>query len=102
MKTKIQSPNRATYLEHLQVLHYQGIESLVLVIPAKTSFIFLTGENGAGKTSLLRAIAKGLLGDEPKVEQLEPNAEITVSGMRNGIPFGCPQEMGAVTKSFFN
>jgi predicted ATPase len=87
MKTKIQSPNSATYLAHLQELNYQGIQSLVLAIPTKPSFIFLTGENGAGKTSLLRAIAKGLLGDEPKVEQLEPNAEITVSGMRNGLPF---------------
>jgi recombinational DNA repair ATPase RecF len=54
MKTKIQSPNRATYLVHLQVLNYQGIQYLVLAIPTNPSFIFLTGENGAGKTSLLR------------------------------------------------
>jgi hypothetical protein len=42
MKTKIQSPSSGTHLDHLQVLNYQGIQSLVLTIPANPSFIFLT------------------------------------------------------------
>jgi hypothetical protein len=38
MKTKIQSPSSGTHLDYLQVLNYQGIQSLVLTIPANPSF----------------------------------------------------------------
>ena len=68
---------RDCILKYLSVKNYQGIQSLTLNnLPNDTQWIFLTGENGYGKTSILRAIAKGLLGDEELVAQIDKNTEI--------------------------
>jgi predicted ATP-dependent endonuclease of OLD family len=69
---------RDCVLKYLSVENYQGIKSLVLNnLPNDAQWIFLTGENGYGKTSVLRAIAKGLLGDEELVSQIDKNTKIT-------------------------
>jgi predicted ATP-binding protein involved in virulence len=50
-------------LKRLYVSNYQGIENLELYnLPQSAQWIFITGENGFGKTSLLKAIAAGLVG----------------------------------------
>lgn len=68
---------RDCILKYLSVKNYQGIQSLTLNnLPNDAQWIFLTGENGYGKTSILRAIAKGLLGDEELVAQIDKNTKI--------------------------
>ncbi|MEY4936264.1 MAG: hypothetical protein RIS64_2623, partial [Bacteroidota bacterium] len=73
-------------LSGLDVSNYQGIQSLTIGlgnevdIPINTQWIFLTGENGFGKTALLRAIAIGLTDDENKI--LKANETITVIGSK--------------------
>jgi predicted ATP-binding protein involved in virulence len=75
-------------LSSLDVSNYQGIQSLTIglgnevEIPINTQWIFLTGENGFGKTALLRAIAIGLTDDENKI--LKENETITVIGSKKG------------------
>lgn len=64
-------------LKYLSVKNYQGIKSLTIDnLPNDAQWIFLTGENGFGKTSVLRAIAKGLLGDEERVKQIDKETKI--------------------------
>jgi predicted ATPase len=61
-------------LDYLRIKNFQGITE-ELIIPedldaenvlANAQWIFLTGENGFGKTSILKAIAIGLTEDEDK------------------------------------
>lgn len=50
-------------LKSLNANNYRGIEDLQLEeLPANAPWIFLTGQNGYGKTSILQAIALGLWG----------------------------------------
>lgn len=71
--------NKTCILKYLKVRDYQGIKSVIIKnLPNDAQWIFLTGENGFGKTSLLRAIAKGLLGDEEKVTQINEKTKIVV------------------------
>ncbi|MEY4934080.1 MAG: hypothetical protein RIS64_439 [Bacteroidota bacterium] len=72
----------------LKVAHYQGIINLKINdIPKNTPWIFLVGENGFGKTAVLRAIAKGLVGDEDLLEPIEPTCKIMIKGTAQGQPF---------------
>jgi predicted ATP-binding protein involved in virulence len=74
-------------LTQLQVSNYLGIKQLDLTdLPADASWIFLTGENGFGKTSILKAIAKGLVGDEDFVEPLPVKTKLSIHGYRWGQP----------------
>ncbi|WP_433862854.1 AAA family ATPase [Sphingobacterium thalpophilum] len=65
---------RATgYLRGFAIKNFGSIKELTIAnIPDGCKWIFLTGENGAGKTSLLRALATGLCnnndGDRPIAE----------------------------------
>ncbi len=69
---------RVCILKYLKVENYQGIKSLTINnLPNDAHWIFLTGENGYGKTSVLRAIAKGLLGDEELVNQINEKTKIS-------------------------
>lgn len=64
-------------LKYLDVSNYQGIKSLTMRnLPNDAQWIFLTGENGFGKTSVLRAIAKGLVGDEERVTQINTETKL--------------------------
>ena len=75
-------------LTRLYVSKYQGINELIVEqLPLNAQWIFLTGENGFGKTSILRAIAKGLVGDEDLVPPLLNDAQIHTNGLCNGKPF---------------
>jgi len=50
-------------LRSFSIRNFQGINEIVNVqIPPNTKCIFLTGENGYGKTSILRALAVGFTG----------------------------------------
>ena len=76
-------------LKSFRIKKYRGIiDTQIDNIPPDTQWIFLTGENGFGKTSLLRAIAKGLIGDEEKVTQIDFNSKIVSSIVENnGVIF---------------
>ena len=75
-------------LSRLYVADFQGIKHLTIDnIPLSSRWIFLTGENGFGKTSILRAIAKGLIGDEPLVFPKPKEATILLNALINNKPF---------------
>ncbi len=78
----------ANALSRLYVANFQGIKELIIEnLPLNNRWIFLTGENGFGKTSVLRAIAKGLVGDENFVQPMPKNAQILLNGFVNNKPF---------------
>ncbi|RLC18850.1 MAG: hypothetical protein DRI57_07885 [Deltaproteobacteria bacterium] len=66
---------------------FQGIKNLTQIgLPLSSSWIFLTGENGFGKTSLLRAILLGLAGDEGTgltSDELDENARMVIHYKKN-------------------
>ena len=75
-------------LKSLDIEDFQGIDSMTIGfgsdadIPLNTQWIFLTGENGFGKTTILKAIAIGLTNDEN--EQLIGTESIRAVAYRNG------------------
>jgi predicted ATP-binding protein involved in virulence len=82
------APHLPHALSRIEVLDFQGIKHLVVPnIPTNAQWIFLTGENGFGKTSILRAIAKGLVGDEDFMEPLPPKSHIYINGYHWNEPF---------------
>ncbi|MDM8525697.1 AAA family ATPase [Desulfococcaceae bacterium HSG8] len=59
---------RCVYLNGFHIKNYQGIKDTQIDdLPQNPSWIFLTGENGFGKTCLLKALAIGLYGDEEDI-----------------------------------
>lgn len=57
-------------VQSFKIRNFRGIKSLELeALPANASWIFLTGENGYGKTSVLQALAVALYGEEPHTYQ---------------------------------
>lgn len=67
-------------LKRLIVKKYNGIEIASFeALPIDTNWIFLIGENGYGKTSLLRSIAIGLFGEK------DEDSELFQSSFENGI-----------------
>jgi energy-coupling factor transporter ATP-binding protein EcfA2 len=84
-KSKIHLPFAVSRLE---VIDFQGITNLVIEhLPADKQWIFLTGENGFGKTSILKAMAKALVGDEALLEPLPKNSRLIINGYHNQAPF---------------
>ncbi len=61
-----------------EIKKFQGIDKLRLQnIPLNTQWIFLTGENGFGKTSILKALLLGLIGNsEFKANEIDENTRI--------------------------
>ncbi|MBN1618879.1 AAA family ATPase [Candidatus Dojkabacteria bacterium] len=56
------------YLNGFQIKNFQGVKDTQLhELPPNSRWIFLTGENGFGKTCLLKALAIGLYGDEEDI-----------------------------------
>ncbi len=85
---EMSKPRLPFALSGLEIYDFQGIKHLVIEnIPLNAPWIFLTGENSFGKTSILRAIAKGVLGDEDFVEPLPQGSVIRVSGCHGDEPF---------------
>jgi predicted ATP-binding protein involved in virulence len=81
-------PHLPFALSRIEIFDFQGIKHLIISnIPLNAQWIFLTGENGFGKTSILRAIAKGLVGDEEFVESLPKESRIYINGYNWNRPF---------------
>jgi predicted ATPase len=81
-------PHLPFALSRLEVIDFQGIKHLTIEdIPTNVQWIFLTGENGFGKTSVLRAIALGLVGDEYADQQYLGTTQIFSNGYNWNQPF---------------
>jgi energy-coupling factor transporter ATP-binding protein EcfA2 len=75
-------------VSRLEVIDFQGITNLVIEhLPTDKQWIFLTGENGFGKTSILKAMAKALVGDESLLEPLPKSSCLTINGYHDYEPF---------------
>jgi len=71
-------------IKRINVNNYQGLNNVEIKdIPIDTKWIFLTGENGYGKTSLLQAIVIGLIGNQDGKIILNNEAEISLE-LKNG------------------
>ncbi len=75
-------------LVNFTVKNFLGIDELsVKNIPLNTQWIFLTGVNGYGKTSLLKAILLGLVGkDDFKNNEFDENARIQLTVQEHLMP----------------
>jgi predicted ATP-binding protein involved in virulence len=73
-------------IKRIQIENYQGIiKTNIADLPYETQWIFLTGENGFGKTSVLQAIAIGLFGNQDNKRILtESDCQITVEFNNHG------------------
>jgi predicted ATPase len=81
-------PHLPFALSRLEINDFQGIKHAIIDnIPTDAQWIFLTGHNGFGKTSFLRAIAKGLVGEEDLVEPLPEKSQIYANGYNWNEPF---------------
>jgi predicted ATPase len=59
------------YLREFQIKRFGPIKEVVIKdIPAGCKWIFITGENGSGKTSILRALATGLTSNNDHDEKV--------------------------------
>lgn len=68
-------------LSRIYIANFQGIKEMKIEnLPLDARWVFLTGENGFGKTSILRAIAKGFVGDENFVLPIPDDAFIVLNG----------------------
>jgi hypothetical protein len=68
-------------LKRFVIKNYEGINYIEIQepFPIDTNWIFLIGENGFGKTSILRSIAIGLIGER------DEEAPLFAQGLENGI-----------------
>ncbi len=81
-------PKLPNILSRIYISNFQGIKELIIEnLPFTTKWIFLTGENGFGKTSILRGIAKGLIGDENFVSPMSKDAIILLNAFVNSSPY---------------
>ncbi len=71
------------------IYKFQGIKELhIKYLPVNTQWIFLTGENGFGKTSILRAILLGLIGKkEFREEEIDENTRVVLKMIKPPIEF---------------
>lgn len=72
-------PSRSLFgIFGIKIIKFQGIKKLEINnIPLKTRWIFITGDNGYGKTSILRALLLGLVGkSEFREAEIEENTRI--------------------------
>jgi len=72
----------------ISIKKFQSIKELNIGnIPYSTQWIFLTGENGYGKTVLLRAILSGLVGVEiHNKKDITEDTRISIEYQHNSIP----------------
>ncbi|MEN8218932.1 MAG: AAA family ATPase [Pseudomonadota bacterium] len=73
-------------IKGFKIENYQGIiKTNIADLPGETQWIFLTGENGFGKTSVLQAIAIGLFGNQDNKRILTENdCQITIEFNNHG------------------
>lgn len=71
------------HLNSFNIQNYQGIQSAVITdLPVTAPFIFLTGENGFGKTSVLQALALGF--GQPRNNNFIPADEMCLIQLEVG------------------
>lgn len=75
-------------LERIEIRNFRAIEHVVLeyrqALPDREPWLLLLGENGVGKSSLLKAVALAMADDEERVRR-EPDASAVVRrGARSG------------------
>jgi len=64
-------------IKQIKIENYQGIKNInILEIPVDIQWIFLTGENGYGKTSILQAIVIALYGNKDNGQILDKKERI--------------------------
>lgn len=84
----ISKPTLPNALSRISISNFQGIKELIIEnLPLSANWIFLTGENSFGKTSILRAIAKGFVGDESYVSPMPEDSFILLNALVNGASF---------------
>ncbi len=73
-KVRTDRQRKTGYLKELYIKKFGPISNMVIKdIPNGCKWIFLTGENGAGKTSVLRALATGLTNNYDHGEEVAKN-----------------------------
>ncbi len=81
-REQFEAHSKPSRISSIQISGYQGIQSTAIRnLPFDTQWIFLTGENGSGKTSILKAFATVLgyrLLDRKETEE-SPDFEATVT-----------------------
>ena len=84
---------------NFNVRKFQGIEHIQLDLPFSAPWIFLTGNNGYGKTNILQAIARGLSGvDDGRVyDGIKPLAQASISITINGNTAEVSSDAAGVT-----
>jgi predicted ATP-dependent endonuclease of OLD family len=88
-------------ITRLEVAHFQGIKHLVMnEIPTNAQWIFLTGENSFGKTSILRSIALGLVGDELPDQEYLTRSTIKLYGYRQNNSFVSKLKAKSLNRDF--
>ena len=72
-------------LHSFRIRNFQGIKDIQIHnIPLESNFIFITGENASGKTSVLRALLIGFVGDkELKQNEISEDARIELIYKKN-------------------
>jgi len=63
-KIREKRKHKSIHITKLSIRNSQGITSLIEDIPKNTNWIFLTGKNAFGKTSILQALAEKFTGTE--------------------------------------
>jgi predicted ATP-binding protein involved in virulence len=73
-------------IKQIHIENYQGIiKTNIAAIPVDTKWLFLTGENAFGKTTVLQAIAIGLFGKQDQNRILtQENCQIAIELKNNG------------------
>lgn len=73
-KIRKEKAKKTGYLRFLNIKKFGKIENLVIKdIPEGCRWIFLTGENGAGKTTILRALAAAMLNNNDHENAVSKN-----------------------------
>ncbi|MNV07512.1 recombination protein F [compost metagenome] len=78
-----------SYLKSIRIKDYHNIKNLdIRNIPKKCKWIFITGENGSGKTSLLQSIAIGICRNQDKEEVINENKQTKIEiVLHNGVKY---------------
>lgn len=78
-----------SFLKSIKIKDYHNIKSLnIKNIPEKCKWIFITGENGSGKTSLLQSIAIGICRNQDKDEVIYENKDTKIEVLlHNGVKY---------------
>ncbi|MDR3008628.1 MAG: AAA family ATPase [Sphingobacterium sp.] len=78
-----------SYLKSIRIKDYHNIKNLdIRNIPVKCKWIFITGENGSGKTSLLQSIAIGICRNQDKDEVIYENKQTKIEVLlHNGVKY---------------